>query len=42
LALGGAVAGSGEGSRTAVQVVVEFGESARERVWEMLLGMVGS
>jgi hypothetical protein len=42
LAPGGAVVGSGEGSGRMAQVVVELGESARERVWEMLLGMVGS
>jgi hypothetical protein len=39
---GGGVVGSDGGSGTVAQVVVELGESARERVWDMLLGMVGS
>jgi len=38
------LAGSGGGSGTAAQVEAEdaLGESTRSRVWEMLLGMVGS
>jgi hypothetical protein len=36
------VAGIKGGSGTAEQVVVELEESKRERVWDMLLGLVGS